>query len=391
LNPIDANLLRTNKMPVDIVLIATIVASQGYAVPSFIAASKDFYNDTNLLAATKNLIESKKKRTRLMHACSVGNVARATSLIQVRADVNAASAIDTLTPLMFAADNGHTEIVRLLLEAGANPNVSMATRDYDTPLLMAIRWEDLELVKLLVLWGATVDACNRKGTTALASASDTGYTDMVEFLIECGADVNAKQIDDHFTPLLYACQSGRLETARLLLDRGALVDAHSIYCATPLMWAASQGHTELCSLLIERGADVNAYCIRGITPLMMAAEAGKADIVELLLTFGVKIDEQDLLRNGGNTALLFASQNGSLPAVRILLQAGANVNIAAVGSGATPLMWAARNGNLDMVKLMVEHGANIHACQVYDTWNARSFAAQNGHTAVCNYLLDLMT
>jgi hypothetical protein len=124
---------------------------------------------------------------------------------------------------------------------------------------------------------------------------------------------------------------------------------------------------------------------------MMAAEAGKADIVELLLTFGVKIDEQDLLRNGGNTALLFASQNGSLPAVRILLQAGANVNIAAVGSGATPLMWAARNGNLDMVKLMVEHGANIHACQIYDTWNARSFAAQNGHTAVCNYLLDLMT
>jgi hypothetical protein len=76
---------------------------------------------------------------------------------------------------------------------------------------------------------------------------------------------------------------------------------------------------------------------------------------------------------------------------KLLIEAGANVNIAAVGSGATPLMWAARNGNLDMVKLMVEHGANIHASQVYDTWNARSFAAQNGHTAVCNYLLDLMT
>ena len=378
-------------MPLDLVLIATILATQGYAVPSFLAASKEFYTDTNLLAATKNLIESKKKRTRLMHACSVGDVARATALLKVRANVNAASATDNLTPLMFAADNGYTEIVRLLLEAGANPNVSMATVDRDTPLLMAIRWEDLELVKLLVLWGAAVDGSNINGITALASASDTGYTDIVEFLIGCGADVNAKRFDDHFTPLLYACQSGHLEVARLLLDEGAVVDARSIYRATPLMWAASQGHTELCSLLIERGADVNAYCIRGVTPLMMAAEAGQADIISLLLIFGAKIDEQDMLRNGGNTALLFASQNGSLPAVRLLLKAGANVNIAAVGSGATPLMSAARNGDLEMVKLMVEHGANIYACQTYDTWNARSFAAANGHTAICNYLLDLMT
>lgn len=271
------------KMPVDLVLIATIMASQHFPVSSFLAASKDFFQDTNLLSAIKDLTHSRKKLTRLMHACKEGNLQRAETLIKAKADVNAVSLVDHLTPLMFAAYYGNTEIVRLLLDAGANPNVSMNTMDYDTPLLMATRWDDLELIKLLLLKGASVDAVNKNGVTPLASASDNGYVDMVEFLINSGADVNASRFDDHFTPLLYACQGGHLEVARVLLNNGAQVNLHSIHRATPLMWAAAQGHQELCSLLIQHGAEINARCIRGNTALMMATESGHIDIIKLLI------------------------------------------------------------------------------------------------------------
>jgi ankyrin repeat protein len=269
-------------MPVDLVLIATIMARQRFPVPSFLASSKEFFQDKNLLSATKDLTYSKKKLTRLMHACTEGNLLRAAALINAKADVNAVSLVDHLTPLMFAADNGHTEIVRLLLDARANPNVSMNTMDYDTPLLMATRWGDLELIKLLLHKGAFVNAINKNGVTPLASASDTGYVDMVELLIQSGADVNASRFDDHFTPLLYACQGGHVEAARVLLENKAEVNSCSIHRATPLMWAAVQGHEELCRLLIKWGADLNARCIWGKTALMMATESGHTEIVKLL-------------------------------------------------------------------------------------------------------------
>ena len=105
---------------------------------------------------------------------------------------------------------------------------------------------------------------------------------MVELLIQSGADVNASRFDDHFTPLLYACQGGHIEAARVLLENEAEVNSCSIHRATPLMWAAVQGHEELCRLLIKWGADLNARCIWGKTALMMATESGHTEIVKLL-------------------------------------------------------------------------------------------------------------
>jgi ankyrin repeat protein len=158
------------------------------------------------------------------------------------------------------------------------------------------------------------------------------------------------------TPLMYAAALGSIDTMRLLLDRGADVNARSAAGATALMWAAAD--PAKVRLLVERGADVKAAAESGRTALMLAAMSDQsAGGVGLLLERGA---DAKALDRDQTSALAAAAYGNDAATLQLLLKAGAPVNQANV-AGVTPLMNAAGNGNGEAVKLLLAAGANVNA------------------------------
>jgi ankyrin repeat protein len=152
------------------------------------------------------------------------------------------------------------------------------------------------------------------------------------------------------TGLHLAAYFGIEPAVRLLLEKGANLNAADRRGRTPLYWATHNGHIDVVKLLLEKGANVDAADRRGWTPLYRATHNGQLDIVKLLLEKGANVDAAD---RGGRTPLHRATHNGQIDIVKLLLEKGANVN-AADRRGRTPIPRASRNGHIDVVKLLLE-------------------------------------
>ena len=175
-------------------------------------------------------------------------------------------------------------------------------------------------------------------------------------LVENPAGVNLRDRRGGVTPLMHAAALGSLDTMRLLLDKGADVNAKSAAGATALMWAAAD--PAKVKLLVERGADVKAVSESGRTALLLAAMSDRsAETVRLLLERGA---DAKVLDREQTSTLAAAAYGNDTETVRQLLKAGAPVNQANV-MGTTPLMNAAANGNLEAVRLLLAAGANVNA------------------------------
>src|SRR5216684_363404 len=217
----------------------------------------------------------------------------------------------------------------------------------------------VEIIEALLDAGADVKASNSRRATALHWAiSDSAKA---KLLLMKGADVNAKTVDGR-TPLhaaallpagapvvtlLLAVAAG-VENTRLLLDKGANPNAVSQTGATPLMGTRS---AEVVSLLVSRGADVKARSKRGETALADAAGRGDLEAVKLLLDKGADVNAADYR---GYTPLMQAAQydRDSPEMIRVLLARGANVNVTAEDQ--TPVSIAARRGDTKLARLLRE-------------------------------------
>ncbi|PON19964.1 pfs domain-containing protein, partial [Trichoderma gamsii] len=145
----------------------------------------------------------------------------------------------------------------------------------------------------------------RTGAALLHDAAQIGRLEVVKLLLDRGASVEAKN-NDGSTPLHDAAQNGRLDVAKLLLDRGASVKAENKDGSTPLHDAAQNGQLDVAELLLDRGANIEAKNNDSHTPFSLAAQNGRLDVVKLLLGRGANIKAND----NGQTSLGFASQNG---------------------------------------------------------------------------------
>jgi ankyrin repeat protein len=199
--------------------------------------------------------------------------------IERGADVNA-KASDGRTALMTAAAAGDAALVRRLLAAGAKVNATNGRGG--TALMYASVRGDLETVTVLLQKEADVDARASNGWTALMIASASGDDDVAARLIEAGADVNAADIYG-WTPLMRAIHEGRTGIVRLLVQRAhPALEVRDEVEATALHHAALVGSLETARLLLERGADRKARDRAGRTPAMVAAGAGHPELAELL-------------------------------------------------------------------------------------------------------------
>ena len=216
------------------------------------------------------------------------------------------------TPLMDAAENGQLDVVKYLVDNGANVNT--IDKAYRTPLMLAAEKGHLDVVKYLVDKGAM----NAQNCAELAAKN--GYLDVVEFLVTKGTDVNARGRNGTM-PLMKAAGLGQLDVVKYLVDKGADVNAKGEDGWTPLMMAMSDGNLDIVKVLVEKGADVNAKYENGLTVLMYAAAAGKLDMVKFLVDKGADVNA--MINAGWWTPLRYAADKGHLNVVEFLKQHGA--------------------------------------------------------------------
>lgn len=296
--------------------------------------------------------------TALMWAVSEGHVEAASSLIAAGADVNARSHY-------VAAANGRGFEGRTPAANGTGPEVAEFASGWLTPLMFAAREGHVELARLLVGAGADVDAVAGDGKTPLALAIFNGGYGVASFLVDSGADVNRAEAQ-RYTPLFWAVDRRNMETAvnfpwmvtadpmpliRQLLDAGAdpnaLVNSTPrarmregsprIVFATALMRAAFAGDLELVTLLLERGADPSVISSDGES--MLEAAAGLGFIPDYHRTF---------------------SSAERLRVVQRFVALGNDVNHAD-DYGITPLMAAANLGDTALIQYLVDQGADLDA------------------------------
>ena len=207
----------------------------------------------------------------------------------------------------------------------------------------------------------------------------------VKDALEKGADVNTRY-DNSWTPLMHAaCVSSTPEIVRLLLEKDAEVDARSDADFTPLTFAAARStRPEIVRLLLAAGSEVDARDEEGGTPLMMAARFSTTpEIVSMLLAAGAEIEARD---NLGQTPLMCAGSKGSLPLLRMLLEAKAEVDAVDPGTGFTAFHATCGNGHPDCAEALVRAGCDTGLRTTKHGVTGREIAKEKGHTAVLERL-----
>jgi len=225
----------------------------------------------------------------------------------------------------------------------------------------------------------------------LKCAVEEGNADAVKLCLAQGASVNCQFKDDLYTPLHTACSSststGSLEVLNLLLERGADGNACNKWRETPLLIAANNGHKAAVDLLLQNKADPSLCSEAGWSALTFAAHKGYDDIVTLLLKSGAPVNcrvTEDL-----STPLHKACAGGKpghLSAVKQLLLWNADVH-ALNKWKETPLLTAANHGQAAAVEALLKAGGD--PCKCTDTgWSPLSIAAYKGHDDVVRLLLE---
>lgn len=355
----------------------------------------------------------------------------AEALIKSGADVKAGNRYG-VTPMNLAAMNGSAAMIRKLLDAGADPN--SANPSGETALMTAARTGKVDAVTLLLDRGAKVNAKDDvHGQTALMWAVLENHADVVELLLARGADINAHTNvtitkgeyvparpaaasgngiirqralptpNGGMTPLLFAIRDGNAPMMRLLLDRGADLGQSSGNHTTPSLIALLNGQVGIATELLDRGADPNAMDDYHRAALFAAIDLRNfnhekygdlptdgrdpLELIKALLKKGanpnLKTDtvpvhglmqfDASWVNFDGQTPFVRAALSGDIEVMRLLLESGADPNIATT-QGSTALMAAAginwipgqtytrsEADYVEAVKLCLERGAPVNA------------------------------
>ncbi|KAJ5931664.1 hypothetical protein N7516_006153 [Penicillium verrucosum] len=317
-------------------------------------------------------------RTPLSAACERGHLDAVKKLLDNDADLEIAGDNDH-TPLHTAACSGHAEVLKLLLEKGAKiHNGSDGTK---TPLYCACLNGHHQVVQMLLEWEPELMATHEEWIPLFA-ASKGGFLDIVQLLIQKGADIGASN-SFRETSLYIACENGHIEVVRLLLDKGADVHHPNQFGWTPVNTASDEGFSDIVLLLAERGADINVPNQCGETPLSNACYKGHIEVVRLLLEGRADIEVEN---EPGETALFSACYKGHIEVVRLLLDKGADLHHRN-RSGWSPVNTASDEGFSDIVPLLAERGADISVPNEYGE-TPLYIACENGHIEVVRLLLD---
>jgi ankyrin repeat protein len=261
------------------------------------------------------------------------------------------------TPLHYATISGLHDVIKfLIIEHLQDVN----TRDFDfrqTLLHVASRRRQADMVQLLLEHGADRNAQDDLNCTPLFLSSEDGHVEAVLIFLKQGADTETCD-HQHQSPLSKASFAGHLEVCQVLLEHGADVKSKDVCNATPLHYARGE---EVARLLLKYGADPNALA-GGSAPLHTVLDLGRLGAARALLEYGVDANTRDV-QNA--TPLHVVSDSSYIEheemtdVARLLLRYGSDIH-ARDDDGRTPFMRATEAGNDDMMRLLLEHGAEDH-------------------------------
>jgi hypothetical protein len=259
--------------------------------------------------------------------------------------------------------SGDVNRLREALDRGAPANARDAQGN--TPLMLASAYADVACLKLLLAAGVDVNATNHAGATALMRAAQD-YA-KVRLLVDNGADVNARSALGNTALMLAARPWNSDRVVEFLLSRGADAKATNYFGATALMSAVAGGNERSARLLLKHGADVNAHPTPDIpgflfggfrSPLMWAAFRGDTAMLKLLLDAGADVNGVGAY----GAPLGQAAWADQTAAARLLIEHGARIDQMSRPDGYTALHWAASSERNDatLLKLLLKHGADAN-------------------------------
>jgi len=372
-----------------------------------------------------------KQQTPLLRAVSYGYIDPvyieiARYLIQQGAEINHQD-IDGFTALHYAAKDGLLEIVKLLVERGADLNVYPdETKFYkgETPLNSACSYgntgdKNLEVVKYLVEQGASMKKIPFCFQSPLTNCMNSKAPLTAQYLLEMGADpnipnnnnqtplylaidkslgndfikvllgagANANIGSPYYTPLEMAIRKRDLDLAQLLMDNGANIRYTDEDGNTLFHTSASINSNKNVDFLLLKGLDINARNNNGETPLHIAAEKGYDSVVEQMINNGADLFAVDNNNYMPMHIHVFVYESDE-EKVGWLLSKGVDVNMNQIEGGIAPMHLAAGYGDLDMVKFLHDNGAdlNIRADDGLAPFHAA--AGRRGKVEVLDYLIN---
>ena len=272
------------------------------------------------------------------------------------------------TPLLEAARNGRTAIMKYLIEAGAD---IYAVNSYKGTLLYELihcsslsEKKGVEMVRYLISLGVDVEDCvDSRRTTPLLAAAEEGKTAVMDCLLDLGADLFASNtargtVLSAFLGRTDVSEKKAIEMVHRLIGLGADINLPGYSGATPLINACKGKRIGLVKELIQLGADPHARTQDGITPFIEAAIEGNVEVMKVLVDLGVDID---IVESHGRNALLSCIKEGKTKAFDYLAK-DLHVDINQQDLfGATPLMWAAFYHQSVLVQKLIALSAEINA------------------------------
>ena len=289
-----------------------------------------------------------------------------------------------------SSEKGKINATRYLLKQGARPDGAVGNRL--SPLLKAVEKNHVGIVQLLLEHSADPNTADKQGRTALMTAAWKNHWHILNLLLAKGADVNARDVNGrnvlHNLAGDKKCEWGR-DVIDLLLSSNIHIDGpkgEDELKRSPLHWACATGKIDLAEMLLNRPrgprADINAVEIREKTSLHLAAAHDRDDIVAMLLKCGANVNAKS---DGSWTPLHNACEKASEKVVRLLLKAGADPN-ARLLNGMTPLHLCAQEGHSEVVKCLLARKDIKRAAR--DAFGSTPFlrAAQNRRKDIVDLL-----
>lgn len=288
--------------------------------------------------------------TALMQAARSSSVEIAKALIDAGATLDLSDRRKGYSALHHAAENGNQQILNALLSAGANVN-KIDTADGRTALMLAAhRLTGFPMVLDLLAAGADLNQSAADGWTALMAATQRKNNDVIEVLLLNGAEPEATT-DDGRTALTIAAQSGAFFAMRLLTNAlGEQLDLKTL--GPSLHTAATNGSDKIVNHLLDLGVSPERFTESGLAVLHSAVLGGHSKVVATLLSG--QADPNVLTRKEGHSALMLAANRDMPSIVKVLLGAGARVDIEAK-DGWTAIQAATMIGATDIVDELLLH------------------------------------
>lgn len=223
----------------------------------------------------------------------------------------------------FCSTKRREESVRPTPDSAGNAD-SDSPGDACTPLMAAAEKGEAVAVRAHLKAGDKIDASLKSGLTSLMLAAKEGHLEIVKILLEAGANPNARFMTPHLgemSALTYALLSKNREVVETMINAGAEVNPSGFEGMPPLLFAIyDSGDTNLVKTLLAKGAQVNFKTRTGMTALMLASLKNSPAVVEILLSAGADASAES---EDGATALTLATEAGSDRIVKLLKDAGA--------------------------------------------------------------------